>query len=133
MPPAKCRRTPSQVDGYVKDLAGHNSHQFSLRMAHLVMQPAKHTSRRIRLIVLQELVVQPCLGESAGIPGFQEIAAIICENRRLQNFYVGNFRFDNFHDFRFQSHRAGLRAGVLQQVEKVFAISALEQRLGGAA
>jgi hypothetical protein len=51
---AKGRRTPSQVHRYVENLASDHPQQFSLRMALLVMQPAKNISRGERLIVLHE-------------------------------------------------------------------------------
>ena len=62
MPLAKGRRTPSQVHRDVEDLASDHPHKLSLRMAQLVMQPAKNVSRGERLIVLHEPFPESELG-----------------------------------------------------------------------
>ncbi len=64
-PGSECRRGATQVDGDVEDLTTHHAHEFSLRLADLVMQPPQHPAVRVTVVVLDEAGVDTALRELA--------------------------------------------------------------------
>ena len=69
-----------QVHGHIEHGAGHDPHQFALRLGELVMQPAQHMLLGAVLVVLDELQVEARRGELALGPGLEEVAAGILED-----------------------------------------------------
>src|ERR1700720_1672543 len=84
MPLAEARRTPPQVDRHIEDLATNHAHQFSLRMANLVMQPAQNISRGKRLIVLHESFTDPEISHDFFVIALQKKTSRIPKNLRFK-------------------------------------------------
>jgi hypothetical protein len=98
VPLAEGRRTPSQVHRYVEDLTSDHPHKFSLRMAQLVMQPAKNVSRGERLIVLHEPFPDSELGHDSFVIALQKKASLVLEDLRFEKQDSGNSAGNSFHD-----------------------------------
>ena len=101
IPAAEVRRTGPQIDRHVEDLPLQDRHQLPLRMPDLVMQPAQHVFRRARVVVLHELDVDPGrLVERAPVIAFQEKAAGVPKDPRLDDQHVGNLGAGHAHQIR---------------------------------
>ena len=58
-PLAKRRRRGIDIHRDIPDVPGHDAHQFSLRLLALHVQPAQHVACRMRVVVLNELHIEP--------------------------------------------------------------------------
>jgi len=98
VPLAKGRRSPSQVHRDVEDLASDNSHKFSLRMAQLVMQPAKNIPSGERLIVLHEPSPDSEVGHDFFVIALQKKATLIPEDLGFEKQDSGKSAGSGFHE-----------------------------------
>ena len=79
------RRALPQVDNHIEHGAGGHPNQFSLRrISRLIVQPAQDMLRRSAVVVLQEIKIEPDLAKSLAVPRFEEKAAGISGDLRLQ-------------------------------------------------
>src|SRR5579864_3003225 len=97
MPLAKARRTSAHVDRHVENLATYDPHQFSLRMANLVMQPAENISCRERLIVLHKSFPDSKIRHDLFVVALKKKTASISENLRFEKQNSSKRRGSRFH------------------------------------
>src|SRR5690606_25366763 len=96
LPAAEGRRAAADVHRHVIHLAFEHADQLSLRPRPLVMQAAQHALDRGGDVALHELRRQALFGETLGVPGFEEHAALVAEYRRLDHRATRQRGFDHF-------------------------------------
>ena len=96
MPPI-ARRGAAQVDAGVENAAGQHADQLGLgKRRNLEVHPAHRTGcMRKRLVPLHEFIRDPGSSEIAPHVGLGEIAALIAEARRADEFDFGNREWAN--------------------------------------
>jgi hypothetical protein len=98
VPLSETRRAPPQVHSYVEDLSRDDTHQFPLRMAHLVMQSANNISRRKRLIVLHEPFSNSEISHDFFVIALQKEAAGVSEDFGFENQDTGKWGLGSLHE-----------------------------------
>jgi hypothetical protein len=73
------------------------THQFSLRLTQLIVDPAQHVPRGKILIVLAKAQVQARRREFALLPGLEEMAARISKHTRTNQHDIGDGQWLEFH------------------------------------
>ncbi len=91
-------RTPAQVHGDVEDGAAHDTHEFPLGLADLVMQAAQDAARTAAVVVLYESVAAAGgFVEGALVETLEEETASVAEHLGLEDDDVGNARGKDVH------------------------------------
>lgn len=88
-PFSKMRRTYTNVHCDVEGLAFHYPAQLSLSVTQLVMKPAERALRRLRMIVLNERVLDSQIGEISFVVRLQEKAPRVLIHYRPQLPHTG--------------------------------------------
>src|SRR5581483_1935474 len=95
---AERRALAAQVHSNVENFPQHHADQLSLRALYLVMQPAKHVSSGIGVIVLHKLVCNADLFHDAAVITLEKKPAIIAKHPRLEDEHTLNRCLSNFHN-----------------------------------
>src|SRR5690606_19597455 len=89
-PAPETRRAAAQVNRHVEHPPAYDAHQLALGLLQLVVQPAQHTARRARVVVLHEIDIEPGqLTEGARVPALEEKAARVAEHLGLEQQHLG--------------------------------------------
>ena len=96
-PFAEMRAGLADIHRHVPHPASDHADQLALRIGVLEMQPAQHAARRLAMIVLHEVEVQPGRLEGVRIPAFVKEAAIVAEHARFDDQRAGNGGFHDVH------------------------------------
>ena len=90
---AELRGLGAEVDGDIPDVAGEDAEELALGLAELVMEAAKDSLARERLVVLDEVVSDPgaCEGDTAEDLG--EPSTVVAEDARTEKFLHRSGRY----------------------------------------
>jgi hypothetical protein len=86
------------IDRDIEHPAAHDGYKLSLRLRVLDMKPSQHAASRAREIILKKRHPYPCGHVTLRLKGLKKTSSRISEDFRLDDYDVGNFRSDNFHD-----------------------------------
>src|SRR4051812_35211373 len=93
-PSAKRWRTAAHVNNNVENFSLHYAAQLRLRMLQLIMQPANRSLHRFRVIILDEVIGYPKLGEFFAMIAFHKKSARVGEHLGLNQKYPGQRSFN---------------------------------------
>src|SRR5580765_2872374 len=99
-PLAERRRSATDIDRDVENLARGDANQFPLRLTHLIVKTAQDALFGARMVVLHELHPDSGALEFLLVPAFEEEAAGVAEHLRLEEKEPGESGRRDFHALR---------------------------------
>lgn len=96
-PLTKAGAATAQIDANVKDLTVNHTNKLALGSGQLIVQPTQGALHREALVFLHKLEIRYLLLEIVLAKRLEKTATLIAEYLRFEQFYIRNWRVENFH------------------------------------
>src|SRR6266567_2307509 len=97
VPAPKGWRLTPQIKKNIEHFPAHYADQLALRLLNLVMQASQDAAFRVRVIVLDESLLNAEIGENSLAITFEEESALVFKDLRFKYERAGERSFENVH------------------------------------